>query len=181
MKNMNSNKFMMLLVLAVGSMSQVRAYEHHNHRNNNNCPSHKEHEEIRRIEDAVHNIRRDIKEHGAQQGMLKELDMLHKDAQNLCESCNLEKSHVCQSHENTLLKEIKTARELVERHHKAHHHTAKHHEAKENKKHKDNVHVQAKKDNNDNSNEKKSKAKKAAQKALKVKKAKKVSDKKTSN
>ena len=150
MKNMNVNKFMMLLVLAVGSASQVRAYNHHDH---NACPTHDEHNDIKRIEKRVHELRKDILDHGAMPATYKELAMLKEEAKNLCASCHAEHHNMCKTHEHTLVRKIDNAQKLADKHHAEK-------KAKAHKKH-DDVKVQSMKNTTDNAAPKPAKAKKA--------------------
>ena len=111
MKSMNVNKFMMLLVLAVGSASQVRAYHE------NACPSNDEHKDIKRIEKDVHEIRRNIEKHGSTAKTYRELDELAMQAKHLCASCHPEHHSMCKTHKKTLERKIKNARKLADKHH----------------------------------------------------------------
>jgi len=123
MKSMNQ-KFMILLVLAVGS-SQMKA-DHHDH---DMCPSHKEHQDIHRIEKDINHIQKNIEKNGASEKIYRQLGELDEQAKNLCESCHKENSHMCNKHERTLQNKIKKARTLADKNKKD-----KQKEVKKNKK-----------------------------------------------
>jgi len=111
MKSMN-NKFIMLLVLAVGS-SQINADHHHGM-----CPDHKEHREIHRLQTEINQIKKNIEKHGAGEKAFRQLNELDEQAKSLCESCHKEDSHMCNKHERTLHRKIENARKLANKHKK---------------------------------------------------------------